>query len=756
MIILMVAIAAAGGTPDPQPAPAADDLIQLNFPENLEVKVLVDYVGKRLGMNILYDEVTLKKRVTLAAPVKVPKDSLLGLLESVLKMTGLALVDADQPGWKRIVESKDLVSVAGRIQEDTAQLKDAAASVAIMQVFPLKHVGTAFMTQTIKPFLSTPGGNSFAVEDRRLLIVTDYADNLRRVAQLIELFDQPGRAATIRFIDVKHWDAAELARQVTTLLGERRRAAGTEKTAPAVTVSHEPRTNRLVLIAAEGTESEAIQLIETLDQPTGAESRTYRFAHVSPQRIDRLVRDFLGAETQARYKATVDEEVGVLLVTAPAAVHERIEALRRDLDQPVAEELSNVRFYKLMNTSASDVLATIRALEGQEGGITGLSLEGSAQPPMPSTWQRLGPGPNEPPGFPGPGAVLPKPPAYTPSEKEKGQKEEARPAPGEGAAQGPGPASGESVARTRQAVVTVDANTNTLIVVAPPPVQQVYKQLIQVLDKRRPQVMIEVMMVTLDVTDNFSLGVEVSGGNQRGERRWLSFGAFGLSTVNPATGSLTLTPGLGFNGTLVDPNTADVVVRALATEARAKVLSAPRLLVNDNATGTLTSVAEAPFTSVNASDTVATTSFAGYASAGTTVSVTPHISEDDYLRLVYSLTLNSFTGAGVAGIPPPRQTNSIDSEVVVPDGYTVIVGGLKRQDTSETVQKVPLLGDVPLLKHLFRSVTVTDIESALFVFIRPVILRDDRFLDLKYLSDWDLRKAEMPAEMPASDLMLMR
>lgn len=205
----------------------------------------------------------------------------------------------------------------------------------------------------------------------------------------------------------------------------------------------------------------------------------------------------------------------------------------------------------------------------------------------------------------------------------------------------------------------------------------------------------------------------------------------------------------------MDPNTADVVVRALATHARARVMSAPRLLVNDNATGTLSSVAEAPFTSVNASDTVATTSFAGYASAGTTVAVTPHISQDDYLRLIYSLTLNSFTGQGAQGIPPPRQTNSVDSEVVVPDGFTVIVGGLKRRDKSETVTKVPLLGDIPILGHLFRSTTLTDVESALFIFIRPVILRDDRFLDLKYLSDWDLRQAEMPASLPPVEPMLM-
>ena len=100
-----------------------------------------------------------------------------------------------------------------------------------------------------------------------------------------------------------------------------------------------------------------------------------------------------------------------------------------------------------------------------------------------------------------------------------------------------------------------------------------------------------------------------------------------VSTADAATGALTLTPGVGFNGILLDPDSVNVVLRALASEGRSEVLSAPRVLVNDNATASLSSVAESPFTSVNASDTVATTSFAGYASAGTTVSVSPHISE---------------------------------------------------------------------------------------------------------------------------------
>jgi type II secretory pathway component GspD/PulD (secretin) len=249
--------------------------------------------------------------------------------------------------------------------------------------------------------------------------------------------------------------------------------------------------------------------------------------------------------------------------------------------------------------------------------------------------------------------------------------------------------------------------------------------------------------------------VELAGANERDAQRFLVFSSFGLSLTDLATGAPTLAPGAGFNGVLIDPGTVHVVVRALASSGRSRIVSAPRILVNDNGTGTLSSVAEAPFTSVNASQTVATTSFAGYASAGTTVSVTPHIAEGDHLQLDYSVTLNSFTGTGAQGVPPPRQTDTINSKVTVPDGYAVVIGGLTRTDLGQTVSKVPILGDIPGLKYLFSSRSETSARTTLVVFLRPVILRDDRFEDLKYLSAGDLEAAGQPPNLPRSDPMLM-
>jgi general secretion pathway protein D len=268
--------------------------------------------------------------------------------------------------------------------------------------------------------------------------------------------------------------------------------------------------------------------------------------------------------------------------------------------------------------------------------------------------------------------------------------------------------------------------------------------------------MLEVTLVTLDTSDGCELGVELSKRDGVGKSgNVLVFGSFGLSTMDLKTGLPTIVPGAGFNGILVDPNTINAVVQAVATSSKAEVLSAPKVLVNDNATATLSSIAESPFTSINASQTVSTTSFAGYASAGTTITVTPHISEGDHLQLKYSVTLNSFTGAGGNGIPPPRQTNVLTSEVTVPDGYCIIVGGLNRKNDSDTANKIPLLGDIPVLKYFFGLYNKQAAQSTLFVFIRPIILRDDQFEDLKFLSERDLKMAKLAPNCPQSQPMTM-
>jgi general secretion pathway protein D len=306
------------------------------------------------------------------------------------------------------------------------------------------------------------------------------------------------------------------------------------------------------------------------------------------------------------------------------------------------------------------------------------------------------------------------------------------------------------------AQITIDEGTNTLIVVADPEVQALYAQLIQRLDVRRPQVMVEAHIVNITGTDDLNLGVEISGGDREGDSKLFSFTSFGLSEVDPTNGSLKIIPGAGFNGTLIDPKTADIVIKALASHSRSRVISSPKIVVDDNANGLLSSVAEEPFASVNATNTVSTTSFGGFAQAGTTINVTPHISEADYLNLEFDILVNSFTGAGASGLPPPRNTDQVVSTVTIPDGYTVIVGGLNRKRVSSEIKGLPFIERIPVLRRLASSESNSSSEGMIFVFLRPTILRDDQFRDLIYLSSEDIPKAQIEGDFPCSSPQLIR
>jgi general secretion pathway protein D len=306
--------------------------------------------------------------------------------------------------------------------------------------------------------------------------------------------------------------------------------------------------------------------------------------------------------------------------------------------------------------------------------------------------------------------------------------------------------------RGRDASVAADVNTNSIVVIAPPDVQRLYADLIARLDVRRPQVQVECTIVTLDTSDGASFGVDIGRLGGFDGSRVITFSSFGVSGVDPLTGRLTPTAGRGGTFALLSPNIADVVLRALATNTRSRLVSAPQLLVNDNGRGRLQSVAQEPFAEILDTGTNQTrTALGGQAQAGTSITVEPHISEGDYLQLTYSVELSSFTGASGGGLPPPSQKNAVDSTVTIPDGHTIVVGGLSVRNLRSSVDSIPLIGRIPVLEYLFGTRTRSSTDTTLFVFIRPVILRDDKFEDLKFLSERDTQAADVASDYPESE-----
>ncbi len=546
---------------------------------------------------------------------------------------------------------------------------------------------------------------------------------------------------------------------------------GSLQSPPTVQIDAIVRTNQLLLSGTRSQVDEALSIVEQLDVENELELRTYQFRFTSAQRIDDLIRKNLQAmddkQVERLYQATVNEQTNQLIATTRAEIHTRIEALKRQLDvQEVGGPgQSPMRFYKLKNVKAIEILDTLQSIERR---VTAPSR----------TENRLN-GINPSVGFVASNMNLRNQNAIT--RNSFGSDSElfdpfglGPPSPGLGReAAAPGSpefgntvvgdlarlASGLNLPDTvipGKAKLTVDENTNTLIVVAAPSIQKLYADLIEKLDVRRPQVLIEVTVVVISGQDDMSFGIEISGGDRIGLKQLYALTNFGLSDPD-ALPALSIIPGLGFNGTLVDPEVADVVVRALARHRRARVLSAPRILVNDNATGLVSSVAEVPFASINAGNTVSTNSLGGFAQAGTTISVTPQISDDDYLNLEFDILVNNFSGAATTvELPPPRNTDQVTSEVRIPDGHTVIVGGLTRRRFAGDLAGLPIIEKIPILNRLTSAQTEEDENQRLFVFIKPIILRDDKFRDLRFLSDTERRQACIPEDLPSSSPVLIR
>ncbi|MDI1290785.1 MAG: hypothetical protein PSX37_12655, partial [bacterium] len=142
-----------------------------------------------------------------------------------------------------------------------------------------------------------------------------------------------------------------------------------------------------------------------------------------------------------------------------------------------------------------------------------------------------------------------------------------------------------------------------------------------------------------------------------------------------------------------------------------------------------------------------------YVDAETNLTVTPKISEGGYLRLAYEITLSSFTGEGqtVSGtvLPPPRRENVIQSDsITIPHDGTVVVGGLVVDSDSITIAKVPLLGDIPIIGHLFRSTNKGSRKTVLYVFLTPRILRDPEFDDLRLLTAGPAHRSKIDTDIP--------
>lgn len=318
--------------------------------------------------------------------------------------------------------------------------------------------------------------------------------------------------------------------------------------------------------------------------------------------------------------------------------------------------------------------------------------------------------------------------------------------------------SGASGARPNSSFsVFADEGLNALVVRGEPSLMQEAEQIVEQLDIRRAQVMIEAAIVEISDELGQDLGVQFAAGDESGGSTPVvgtNFGNVGRSlgdvltailnesAITPALGGITLGAGERNEGGI----SWGVLIQALATSSAANLLSTPSIITLDNQESEITVGQNVPFrtgeytqTGDSASNPFTTIE---RRDVGLTLKVTPTISADGLVRLVVEQTTESVADSIEDASDIVTNKREIKTTVLADDGETIVLGGLTRDDLQITRSKVPLLGDIPVLGRLFSSESERRVKRNLLVFLRPTILLDKAestaATDGKYRTLWEV------------------
>jgi len=302
--------------------------------------------------------------------------------------------------------------------------------------------------------------------------------------------------------------------------------------------------------------------------------------------------------------------------------------------------------------------------------------------------------------------------------------------------------------------VQADEATNSVLITADVDTMDTMLSIIESLDIRRAQVLVEAIIVELSSGDDKALGIEwmyrsddAGFGASTNAGNVAKVGAAALdieengsnadSLVQLAAGVAGI-PGQIFGVGKLGGNTDFVaVLKMLQTDDSSNILSTPNLLTTDNTEASILVGEQVPFKTGSYSGTTGGTTGTntGFSSPFTTINredvgiklqVTPHINEGDSVVLDIEQEISSVVRNTEDG--PVTSKREVKTQILSADGQTVVLGGLIKDDVLTSNSRVPVLGSIPVLGHLFRSQSSKPVPPPLLIFIRPTIIRDDRVL----------------------------
>jgi len=739
-----------------KPAPFSDgnDILKLNLPPSLTITEFLDYMGKNLHLDYLYDPAKIKGNVTLKLGGRlagsIRRKDLYPLLESVLHFNGFVM--SRRGNLVLIVPEIEADRIDSRIVR-TEKDKLKPGDVIITRFFKLKHIDTASARNLLT-------GMQLGVKIRDIsqtgtIIVTGYAYRMPRIEEILKVIDKPGKPKKFRFRQLKYTMAKNLAPKIKTLaeqmgtisvtiaaqpaapsttppsrgrttrtprsLPRKQPAAAPKAIKPTVYLDADERTNRILMIGLDEQLAVVGKLIDSLDvqQQDLRTLRLYEIQHVDADEVRKklvelgIISGSTGAaRTTTRGSVSRTTKTGPRPPTATASTAGKKAQSLLEEPQVVIIESTN----SLLVNATAEQHARIAMIIGYVDSET----EAASIPYV--VYQLENQDPEDLAG------VLNQLIQETVTTKgAKGAKIE-RP-----------------VKKMEEDITIIaDPKTYSLIVYASKKNQQWIGSLIKKLDQYRPQVLLDVTLVEITKNDAFTLDLDIISS---------------FPDLTEASGQITpyitdfsagerqhyvdlQSKGGNATGFYGDKH-IQALLSAVQTKSYGRVLARPKLLVNDNEEGTITTERTTTIarekTDIVSPPTGTTTSATSVSfdtfTEGVNLAITPHISQGDQLQLKISMkrtdfgdltkkySIQSSEGTKTGPIPPDLLSSNVETVVTVPDGKTIILGGLEKLNQTKGGTKVPVLGDIPLLGGLFRSTANTDTQSRLYVFVKAHILR---------------------------------
>ena len=668
----------------------------VNLQSEMDIQDLIQTISEITGESFILEESVKGKKITVVAPGGFKSENAMRLFETILSLNGFSVVKKN--GVNIIVPKRDIKfqDIPTEIGTDYSDPSDRF----ITRLVELQNVQANDVANILRPLVSREG-DIVVYPATNTLIIIERVDNLNRILKIIENFDVE---TEIEFIKIENADASEVATKLLEIFGGTGRSSGAATRRAATTAQRaaqqQSRTSRATRRSAAQTQQQA---------PAITAQSTQESAPVS-------------------FKVITDERTNSLIIIAYPSDMAKIKAVIEILDVKTDEPQEGIFVIRVLNADAEQIVSVLSALFGGGGGgsFGGSTLQRAQRTSGFGSGNSFGSGTGG-------------------SSFGQGQTRQTI------QRQNIGGRTASVVAEADGLRVTADPATNSVIVIGSRKDYQEIKEVIDELDIRRKQVFVEAAILEVSLDKIRSFGTNLSLGFTINDST-LAFGGTNLPGVpsllgvaaNPEAsanliGSLS---GLflGVVGEEVDVDGSGPIppipsftalFQALTSLTDVNVLSTPSIITTDNEPAEIIVADVIPFpTGSTVGDGGVTVQTIEREPVGIRLSITPQISEGDFLNLNILTEVSAIRNAPVPGLNTEEfgiatTTRTADSSVVVKNGQTIVIGGLVQDRESVLQNRVPVLGSIPVLGNLFKFKQRQSTKINLLILLTPRIVENE-------------------------------